>query len=1090
MLYEEEGSLVPSGIYVSSICVLLLGLAPAAYAQAVRGSLVGSISDASGALIPGAKVVITNTGTRTTRATATNEGGGYAFPSLESGVYSVAVEHPGFRRAVRDQVEVPVNATVRVDFLLQPGEVSETVQVRAEAPILQTDRSDTGRLIERRQLADLPLGFNRNFGSLISLSPGVGRAFRPHSEFYNSQDSLSVRVNGLGRTANNFQFEGVSNYYRSGLLLGVVPPIEALAEVSISTSNYEAELGMGGGAVVNIILRSGSNELHGSAFHFNRVSRLGARNVFSQTKARNTYNLYGFTLGGPIRRDKTFAFGDFQGIRDRRGDINRATIPTREFRNGDLSASQTTIYDPATGLADGTGRVAFPGNIIPPSRISPISRRILELVPLPTFSGLQTNFEKPTVREKNSESFDIKLDHNFDPNNSLSYRYSFQRPVTLDPPLFGMAGGPRNNGFAGRGRLKSHSTALNYNHIFSPSFLVENRFGVMRYRNDARNLDYGTKATEELGIPGVNVSEFTGGLTSIHIDGFSSPLVGYAASLPWVYAETHFNAVSNWTKIFGSHTIKYGVDARRYRDDQFNGEIFGVRGAFRFNDGTTARNGDPRTSFANSFASFLLDVPNQYGRDLPVAFPTIRQTAIMSYVQDKWQVSRRLTLDIGLRHELILPISASQPGQLSNYDPSDNTLRVAGIGSVPLDLGVRSFYRYFAPRFGYALRLNEKTVFRGGYGISILPNRYALYASNFPVSQTNAFNALNSFSPAGSMARGFPPPIVAVIPSNGIIPNPPDLYYSTISRDLKEGYVQSWNVTLQRALPRNFTVEAAYVGTRGVGVKNSRNINASTRPGSGAAGQPLFQRFGRLAQTDEYFYPLNTHYHSMQVKFDRRFTGGFLLTTSYTYGKAINYADDNGALFIPAFVALNRGRASHDATHIFVQSYIYELPFGRNKRWLQGGAVGAVFGGWQVNGIFTSQTGFPLNFTYSAATLNAPGNGNRPNVNGKPKIFGRVGRGELWFDTSQFSAPPSNTFGTVGRNVLSGPGLVNLDLSVFRRFALGERVGLEFRFESLNFTNTPHFLNPNTQFGNPNFGQVTTAIQDQRQVQFGLKVTF
>lgn len=806
-----------NGRAIAALFGILFGIAHVAYGQAVRGSLVGGVTDSTGAVVAGAKVTLTNIGTGTTREAVTTAEGSFAFPSLQAGVYRAVVEVPGFRRAARDNLEVAVDATLRADFQLVPGDVSESIEVSAEAPVLQTDRSDTGRLIERRQISDLPLGFNRNFASLVSLSPGVGRSFRPHSEFYNSQDSLSVRVNGLGRTANNFQFEGVSNFYRSGLLIGIVPPIEALAEVAIASSNYEAELGMAGGAVVNTILRSGTNEVHGSAFAFNRVSYLGARNVFSQTKARNTYNLYGFTLGGPIRKDRTFLFGDFQGIRDRRGDINRATIPIQAFRQGDLSLSPTTIYDPATGNPDGTDRAPFPGNQIPASRISPLSQRILALVPAPTFSGLQTNFERPTVREKNSESFDVKLDEHLSAADSLSFRFSFQRPITVDPALFGpQGGGPRNGGFAGRGTLKTYSTALNYSRIFSPTFLMETRFGVMRYRNDAKNLDYGTKATEELGIPGVNISEFTSGLTSIQIDGFSSPMVGYAASLPWIYAETHFNVVNNWTKIVRQQTIKWGADIRRYRDDEFNGEVFGVRGAFRFRDGVTARNGDPRTSFGNAFASFLLERPNQYGRDLPVIFPTMRQTAVLSYVQDKWQVTRRLTLDLGLRHEAILPISAAQPSQLSNYNPFDNTLRVAGVGQVGMDLDVNAFYTYFGPRFGFAFRMNDKTVLRGGYGISILPNRYALYASNFPVSQTNSFNALNSFSAAGSMAGGLPPPIVYSVPSSGIIPNAPDLYYSYIGSDLKEGYVQSWNLTVQRALPAKFTLDAGYVGTQGI----------------------------------------------------------------------------------------------------------------------------------------------------------------------------------------------------------------------------------------------------------------------------------
>lgn len=1087
---------MPLSIYrslwlVSSLTVLLWPRL--LMGQAVKGSLLGTITDASGAVVPGAKVVITEANTGFSRWMSTNQSGYYVFSNLENGTYRVTVEQPGFQTAVRENVEVFVNSTVRVDFALTPGQVNERINVVAEAPPLQTDRSDTGRRIESRQIADMPLGYNRNFQGLWNLVPGATRVFRPHSEFFNPQDSLSTRVNGQSRLSSTVQLEGVDDNMRGGQVANLIPAIEALATADVTTSNYEAELGRAGGAITNLTLRSGTNQLHGSVFEFNRVSRLGARNVFANTKAPTTYNLYGFTIGGPIRKNKTFFFGDFQGIKDRRGNVFQATIPTMPFRTGDLSTSPTTIYDPATGTATGTARQPFPGNIIPVSRISPISRTILGFVPPPTFSGFQTNFQKATVRKKDSDSTDVKIDHQVSDNDRVSGHYSFQRPIIEDPPLFGLAGGG-GKGFAGTGIQRTHSANLNYTHIFSPTFITEFRFGLQRHRNDAQNADFGTNASDAIGIPGVNIIPFTSGLTQINVNGYANPLVGYDPNLPWVKAETTYTYVTSWTKILSNHTIKWGADIRRIQDNNLQLNTFGVRGVFNSTPGPTSLNGNPNTGFANSFASFLLDQPNSFGRDLPGVFPAIRQTQIFSYVQDKWQVSPKLTLDIGLRHELYLPHTPPHTAGFSNYDPDTNRLIITGVGKNPNDLGRTIYTTDFAPRFGVSYRVNEKTVLRGGYGISyvFLLDGSNVFAFNFPVRQSISFNALNSFSAAGSMGAGFPPPQFAVIPPDGIIQNAPDQAYNVLRLDVREGYVQSWNLTVQRAVAAGFTFEAAYVGNHGIRMPAVRNINAGLVPGLGAAGQPLFQKFGHSAQVSQLFYPTSSNYHALQVKFDRRFSGGFLLATSYTYSKAIDFTADSGGLAVPSNPRINRARADYDFTHNFVQSYIYELPFGRNRRWLRDGVGRWALGEWQVNGIFTAQSGAPLSLSISSAALNAPGNTNRPNLvgSGTPEIFGAVGKEGFWFDTSRFAPPPSATYGNVGRNILTGPGLVNLDFSVFRKFILTERFKLEFRFESLNFTNTPHFNNPGATYGNPGFGQVTTAQADQRQIQFGLKLSF
>jgi hypothetical protein len=410
---------------------------------------------------------------------------------------------------------------------------------------------------------------------------------------------------------------------------------------------------------------------------------------------------------------------------------------------------------------------------------------------------------------------------------------------------------------------------------------------------------------------------------------------------------------------------------------------------------------------------------------------------------------------------------------------------------VPSSTGVAADWTGFSPRVGVSWRINDKTVFRSGFGGSLITTGLEVKGYyNYPVRQYFLTTAPNTYVAAGSLAAGFPPPTAVVLPQDGIIRNPPDASFHFVPRDFKEGRLRSWNIALQRSLPARFVLEAAYVGNHGSNYGTTRNINSGLVPGAGLAGQPLYQKFGIQTPVLNDYFPTDTDYHALQVKFDRRFSKGFLLTTAYTYSKAIDYSGDNGGLFVNAYPNLNRARTNDNPTHIFVQSYVYELPFGKGKRWLHAGPGRWVLGDWQVNGILTLQTGVPLSITTSATTLNAPGNSNRPNVIGKPAILGNVGRGELWFDISKFSAPASATYGNVGRNILSGPGFANLDFSVFRRFTVNERWNVEFRMESFNFTNTPHFSNPNTSFGSAGFGQVTTAQADQRLIQFGLRIVF
>jgi hypothetical protein len=1090
---------------IFALPLLACAIAGSAWGQAVTASLVGTITDASGAVVVNAKIVLTETNTGVSRTSQTNDSGNYSFPNLPPGVYSVSAEQTGFKKATRGGVDVPVNTTIRVDLSLQPGQITETVEVTAEAPSLQTDRVDIGRKIETVQLANLPVGYNRSFQAMLNLVPGTTRAFAPHSEFFNSQGSLTSQVNGVSRLGNNVQFEGVDNNHRTGLLTILIPPIEALQNVDVATSNYEAELGRAGGAVTNIILKSGTNQIHGAAYHFHNNSHFIARETFQPSKPVTTYNYFGFNLGGPIVRNRTFVFGDYLRIADRRGDGFLILVPTAEFRNGDFSSQAARVYDPTTGdRTTGAGRTPFPDNRIPTNRISPIAARLLGFVPQQNLPGVITNnYASSTTRKKDQDSFDIKVDHQQTDKDRFSARYSFQRPVVTDPGRFGIYGGG-GKGFAATGVNRTQSAAVNYIRTISATFITEARVGVGRYSNIATNLDYGTNASEAVGIRGANLDDWSSGLSSMNVGGYPNPLVGFSASIPWNRAETNIDFVSNWTKIKSNHTIKWGVDVRRLRDELLQTQdAGGPRGEFVFGSQQTSTSGATVQAQVNGLASFLLDAPNTVRRDLAVQFPSYRAWMVFSYLQDKWQVSQKLTIDLGLRHDFYPPATPRLKGGFSNYDPDNNSLVVAGFGNNPMNLGRKTYYTGFAPRVGVSYRINPKSVFRAGYGISWIPfpdNKYAF--DNFPVKQTNSYPSTNAFglavTPTGqvlNMATGFPALAPANIPENGIIPaNTPALLAQTIAsyipRDYREGYVQSWNVAFQRQLPKNFTVDVAYVGNHTVRAPVGYNLNASFLFNSGSAGKPFFARFNRNTDVIYRYAGFSNNYNSLQVKFDRRFSGGFLMTNAYTWSKALGFSSEDGGLWNYVQQNRNYARLDFDRRHNFTNSFVWELPFGPGKRFFQSGVSRWVIGGWQLNGVLSLMTGRPLTFGTNVAN-NTPGSSLTPDLVGEVRrthlVAGPSGT-DTWFDTTGcipvtsscfLQQPPTGAtgrFGNSGRNNFSGPGLGNLDLSIFRKFDITERAKLEFRAEATNVTNTPAFGNPNTTLGDANFGRLTGTL--------------
>jgi hypothetical protein len=1119
------------------LATIFLWAIPPSLGQAVNGTLLGTVTDATGAAVAGARIVATQTSTGAMHEATTNESGNYSFPDMQPGPYSVTVEAKGFKKATQQSVDLAANSATRVDLTLQTGDVSETVMVTTAPPVLQTDRADITTKLETQDIVEMPLGTNRNFQSLINLVPGAAPATFQHSQFFNAASSLQTEVNGLPRQGNLYQIEGVDDDERTGLLQIIIPPAESISAVDISTNNFEAELGRATGAVTNVMLKSGTNSYHGSAFEYIQNNDLNARSYFGGPLGHLSYNYFGGSIGGPIIKDKLFIFGDYLHTSDHESVSSTFTIPdSRYITNAgltpgcsdptgciDLSAAYNgnkgQIYDPATGDGQTTHRTPFTNNQLPFSRVNPVSLSALQqlnaaaaqygIILSKPLNNPANNYTTNLPFTKTTNSFDIKADFSLTEKNHFSGRYSWQKADTFQEAAFGsFLGGPQGGGFQGTGIQTAYSTGINYDHVFSPTFLTEARIGVAHLGNQAQPRDYGTDDATKLGVPGVNIDgqPFTSGQVAMTINGgFSNPIIGYSASVPWIRAESNIDFVNNWTKISGNHTIKWGVDVRRVRDDLLQDQTFSPRGAFTFSDVQTSDASAPGTTVANDIASFLLDQPSQTGRDLNTFFPRYRQWWIFGFGSDKWQATSKLTLDLGLRWDLYPPATPAIAGGFSNYDPVNNQLVLAGLGGNPSNMGMTTHYHYFAPRTGFAYRVRNNTVIRGGFGISYTPFPDNTYAYNYPIRANNSYQPTGSsgFTPAvladgvtvATFQAGFPAPVPVTIPSNGIIPtNTPFLtsqVYVYIPKNYKNPYADSWNIALQQALPWDLSFQLAYVANHGTNISGAQNINLPSTYGGGAKSSPEYAAFGRTAATNQYFLGFSSNYQSLQANLDKRFSHGLSLTSAFTWGKGLNYInDDDGGLTFFIDWRRNYAPVDWDRALNYEQSFTWELPFGRGHQILNSGVGDAVLGGWKISGIISVLSGPPFTITANGGTLNTPGT-QQTATQVKPfHKLGGIGTSKPWFDPTAFSQPSGCTgqnpctnpgLGNTGRNQFRGPGYVQNNFSVFKRFTIYRETGLEFRVDAFQLTNTPQFVittasPPTVSITSGTFGSVTNTL--------------
>jgi hypothetical protein len=1065
---------------------LLLALAAPLAAQTVTGSLVGHVSDPTTAPIVGVKVVATEIARGVSRDAVTNEDGNFTISSMDPGIYKVTIERAGFKLFVADNVTVAINSTVRVDARLEVGAVTESVQVVANAVEIKTDRGDVSAQVDRVQFENLPLSPDRNYQSSLEMVPGSTEPAAVGSSFGNPSGSLANFVNGQNNRGNSFQLDGtINNELNVVSQSAIVPPPEAIQVMDVSTNAYDAESGRATGAVVNVSIKSGTNNLHGSIWSYNVNSDLKSRNALSVVdKPHTNLNQFGFAIGGPIRKNRTFFFGDYQGGRDHRGQTVQLDIPSMPFRTGDFSAAKNPIYDPLTGTSTGANRTRFPGNIIPANQLSPIAKAIVAQLPAPIFSSLTNNYETSGSFHQTRNSNDTKVNHKFNDTTDGFLRYSYFGADTSDPAVFGDIGGPTfgGGGTAAIGPSRIQSASANLTHVFGPSMVTEFRGGLVRVLIQGQTGGDPDMAAK-LGIPGGNRGDFfSPGMPRMSISGYTA--LGFAATIPFKIAETSSNFVYAATKQHGNHAIRWGFD---FRDQILNKAQSNSdpRGIYTFNAAITGTTGST-TDSSNAMASFMLGLPAQRNRTYIYQLGGFRLKMYFLFLQDRWVVTPKLTISYGMRWEVMPFSTTANPGDQSRYDFTNNTLLVGGYGSVNNRLNVNTDYRNWGPRLGIAYRVGPKTVLRTGYGISYTPQSINSLATNtYPAQITLSESGPNSLTPVGNLNQGIPV-LAPVDVSSGVITPPSNAVMTGFNPNGRRGYVQSFNFTVEQEIAKT-VVSASYVGTLGRRLSATVNLNAAG-PGATVNDRPLAKKFGRTVDTTWNDYELSSAYHALQVQAQRRFRNTGVFTVAYTWSKSLDYTDAF-TVSNPLNIDLNRGLSTFDRAHNLVVSHVVSTPFGRDGRWLKHGPMAQILGGFRLSGVLSIRTGDPVNITGTRLTANATqGVTNRPSSTGPVKYLGGLGRGELWFDTSTFVEPVAGTLGTVGRNTVRGPSYRNYNLTLSRDFRFTERFKLKMMGSAFNLTNSTHFNDPAGSFTGA-FGQITTSY-GERQVRLGARLEF
>jgi outer membrane receptor protein involved in Fe transport len=1102
--------------------------------QVLYGSIVGQVSDTSGAAVPGATVTITNRDTGLTRTAVSNDTGAYSFTNVPAGQYDVKIALQSFKESVKTGVPVSVNEVSRVDARLEIGSLTDSVTVASELQLLQTDKADTHTEIKSAAITQLPLPQNRNYQSLINLVPGATPGGMQNSEVDTPGRALTTNVNGLDRNNNGTKTDGATNL---NIWLPhhtmIVSPAETIDTVNISTSNFDAEQGMAGGAAITVITKSGTNDFKGSGFAFYNNEKLNAKPYFATEKGPASAHIDGATLGGPLRRNRLFFFGAWEGQYQTTPQQFFYNVPPPALRAGDFSrafnedGSLQVIYDPRTGNPDGSGRQPFPNNTIPDNRINAIARRIQQLYPMPNESGstsggnvggagIARNFVRSMPRKFDRNNYDIKLNWNPSSQAQVWGKYSrMNANVKALTPYLGIDD-------RGNGDTTVNMYTFGTTWTLSPTMVLDATYAIARMDHEtvAGDASLGNFGLDTLGIPGLNGGRnFSSdpryaGIPTISPGGLWTgwDWIGNIDGWDPVQRDERTYALStNLTKLEGAHELRFGYSLNRLRMDHWQPELgWGPRGVMETAENATALKGGNQTAnLYNGYASFLLGLVSHAGTSVQYELMTTREWQHGGYVRDRWQLNSKLTFDLGLRYEYYPLMTRADRGieriEGANDLASTRQLRsldvlLGGLGGTPKDLGIKVSKTLFAPRLGAVYRLNDNTVFRTGYGITYNPLPFSRPLRGFyPLTLAADYYTPEPYGWVTTFEQGIPD-ISGPNLSVPRIPLPNEYLMRAPSADVSRSRIHSWNVAFERRLPYGIAVDLAYVGTAKNGGFADINANASDIPGGGAESQPFYNTLGRTNEVLLWGPITKSRYHSLQVAINRPFANGLMLKGAYTLSRAKNETDDDGWAGLmwnaPSLRSRNYALAGYDRPQMFQMAFVYELPYKSRGSGMK--LSRALLGDWQINGIYSAMSGTPFTITASGADLNMPGNPQTADLNGSYKIVGKHGDDGVYFDPAPFSQPAGTALGNTGRNQFRGPGHWNIDFSLFRGFPFGggdKRA--ELRVEFFNLANHPRWGNPDGNVNSGTFGR-TYSVGDsardfgsgERNIRLGLRFQF
>jgi Carboxypeptidase regulatory-like domain/TonB dependent receptor len=1073
ILFNESVRRAPKDIVkIKTICLgmlLLTSFCHPALGQSYKASIRGTITDNSRLRLANVATELIEIDTNEKRTAITGEQGDFTISLLPPGTYRLEVQHKGYKKYVQ-QLTVAVNQEIRLDISLEIGSIAEVLIVTAPDPQLRRDSSAIGAVVENSQVTRLPLD-GRNFLELSLLVPGAAPAAQGSAS--SVRGDFAFNVNGAREDSNSFLLDGVYNIDPKLNSVGVNPPVDAIREFELLTSSYDASFGRNAGGQVNIVLKSGSNSLHGAAYEFFRNGVLDARNFFApagEKAPKYQRNQFGLALGGPVIKNRTFFFVDYEGTRVREGITHVTNVPTLAERRGDFS--QSLFAPPINPFT----QQPFPGNKIPDLFINPIGKAIAALYPAPNRNVPFVNFvSSPTLRDRN-DHFDVRLDHALSKSSELAARYSFADRDLFEP--FTGPGFPAVPGFGDNVPRRAQNLMLSETHIFSSALVNEARFAFSRVAAAVLQENSGTSINNQVGLPELSTNPRDFGLSFITVSGFS-PL-GDEYNNPQQSVTNMFQALDGASYARGKHLLKFGFDFRAIQQNAFRDVQ--SRGFLTFSSQV------PITG--NALADLLLGLPALTGGARLDNHQHLRTESYGFYVNDSFRIRPNLTLSGGLRYEYNSPpVDAFDRANL--YDPATGSLVPVGTNGIPRS-GYAPDKNNWAPRVGLAWTLGSKgnTVLRAGYGVyydqsSLAPSE-GLYF-NAPFFDFNLFFSV----------PGLPLTLNNPFPSFFPVPLPHSAF--AFQRDLRTPYMQQWNVSWQQALGKSRIVEVAYVGSKGTKLITARDINQPRPSPAQFNPRPVLQ-FDDITFEES---SANSNYNSLQVRFQQRLDFGLSILSSYTWSKSI----DNASNFFssagdPNFpqdsfnTAAERGRSNFDVRHRFSLSYGYDFPCGKSRTFIaNSGLLSTLLAGWQTFGILSLQSGRPFtvallpeidNSNTGRSTLGFGAN-DRPNIVGSAELSHRTP--DRWFNTSAFAFPPFGSFGNAGRNILDGPGFANFNASVLKTTKLREGLNLQIRAEAFNVFNHPNFDLPDNFVGSPTFGQILSA-QSPRHIQFGLKLLF